>query len=85
MVPESPEADGAAVSRQARDFWSRDWSGQSLMAIGAQDPVLGEPVMRSLQQLIRGCPEPVVLQQVGHFVPEEGEAIARQAVGYFRR
>ena len=85
MVPDSPDADGAAMSRQARDFWSRDWAGQTLMAVGAQDPVLGEPVMRSLQQLIRGCPEPVVLQQAGHFVPEEGLQIARLAVGYFRR
>jgi tRNA(adenine34) deaminase len=85
MVPDSPDAEGAALSRQAREFWSRDWSGQSLMAVGARDPVLGEPVMRSLQQVIRGCPEPVVLQQAGHFVPEDGDEIARLAVGYFRR
>ncbi|MFC5499903.1 tRNA adenosine(34) deaminase TadA [Caenimonas terrae] len=85
MVPESPTADGAAISQQARGFWSKDWSGRTLMAIGMQDPVLGEPVMRSLQQLIRGCPEPVLLQQAGHFVPEEGEEIARLAVGYLRR
>jgi hypothetical protein len=25
-----------------------------------------------------------VLPQSGHFVPEHGEAIAREAVGYFR-
>jgi tRNA(adenine34) deaminase len=85
MVPDSPAADGAAISRQARDFWSTDWSGRSLMAIGAQDPVLGESVMRPLQNIIRGCPEPVVLQQAGHFVPEDGEEVARLAVGYFRR
>jgi tRNA(adenine34) deaminase len=85
MVPDSPEADGAAISRQARDFLSRDWRGQTLMAIGARDPVLGPPVMRGLQQLIRGCPEPMVIDEAGHFVPEHGEAIARAAVGYFRR
>lgn len=85
MVPQTPEADGAAISRQAREFWSRDWGGQTLMAIGAQDPVLGLPVMRSLQQVIRGCPEPMVLDQAGHFVQEHGEAVARAAVGYFRR
>ena len=85
MVPDSAEADGAAVSRQARQFWSERWTGQTLMAVGAQDPVLGEPVMRSLQRFIRGCPEPVVLQQAGHFVPEDGGEIARLAVGYFRR
>ena len=85
MVPDSPDADGAAISRRARDFWSGTWAGTTLMAVGAGDPVLGEPVMRSLQQVIRGCPEPVVLQQAGHFVPEEGEQIAQLAVGYFRR
>lgn len=85
MVPDSPDADGAAISRQARDFLARDWSGQTLMAIGAQDPVLGPAVMKSLQQLIRGCPEPMLLAQAGHFVQEHGEEIASAAVGYFRR
>jgi tRNA(adenine34) deaminase len=33
---------------------------------------------------IRGCPEPMVLEQAGHFVQEHGEPIARRAVGYFR-
>ena len=85
MVPDSVDADGAAISRQARDFWSQRWTGQSLMAVGAMDPVLGSPVMESLRQSIRDCPPPVMLEQAGHFVPEHGEALARQAVGYFRR
>jgi tRNA(adenine34) deaminase len=84
MVPDRPEADGAAVSRQARDFLSRHWQGRTLMAIGAQDPVLGVPVMEDLRRHIRGCGEPIVLPQAGHFVQEHGEAIAREAVGYFR-
>ena len=29
-------------------------------------------------------PEPIVLPDAGHFVPEHGETIARRAVGYFR-
>jgi tRNA(adenine34) deaminase len=84
MVPDRPDADGAAISRQARDFLGREWQGLSLMAIGAQDPVLGVPVMQALRAQIRGCPEPMVLPQAGHFVPEHGEEIARRAVGYFR-
>ncbi|MDB5956473.1 MAG: putative bifunctional protein : haloalkane dehalogenase [Ramlibacter sp.] len=84
MVPERPDADGAAVSRQARAFLSQHWQGRTLMAIGAQDPVLGVPVMQALRAQIRGCPEPIVLPQAGHFVQEQGEAIAREAVGYFR-
>jgi tRNA(adenine34) deaminase len=84
MVPDRADADGAAVSRQAREFLSQEWQGRTLMAVGAQDPVLGEPVMRALRAQIRGCPEPIVLPQAGHFVQEHGEAIAREAVGYFR-
>ena len=84
MVPDHPDADGAAVSRQAREFWSTRWTGRSLMAVGAQDPVLGLPVMQALRAGIRGCPEPMVLEQAGHFVQEHGEAVAQAAVGYFR-
>lgn len=84
MVPDRPDADGAAVSREARDFWSNQWSGRTMMAVGAQDPVLGVPVMQALRQSIRGCPEPMVIENAGHFVQEHGEAIARAAVGYFR-
>jgi tRNA(adenine34) deaminase len=83
MVPDSPEADGAAISRQARGFWQNGWTGRSLMVVGAQDPVLGPPVMRGLQALIRGCGEPVVLEQAGHFVQEHGEPIARRALAFF--
>ena len=85
LVPEFYESDGAAVSRQARDFWSHQWRGQSLMAIGAQDPVLGPPVMRGLRNLIRSCPEPLLIEPAGHFVQEHsGAEIAQTAVGYFR-
>ena len=83
MVPDAMDADGAAISRAARDFWRDEWSGQTLMAVGAQDPVLGEPVMRALQQVIRGCPEPMILPQAGHFVQEHGETIATAALAHF--
>ncbi len=83
MVPEFADSDGAAVSREAMAFWQTQWSGTSLMAIGQQDPVLGEPVMRGLQQMIRGCPEPMLLPEAGHFVQEHGETIARRAVMLF--
>lgn len=85
MVPDRPDADGAAVSRQTREFWSTEWSGRTMMAVGAQDPVLGLPVMKDLRRVLRGCPEPVVIDQAGHFVQEHGEGIARAAVGYFGR
>jgi tRNA(adenine34) deaminase len=85
MVPDLPDADGAAISREAREFWSNRWSGLTMMAVGAQDPGLGPAVMDVLRKSIRGCPEPMVIGEAGHFVQEHGEAIARAAVGYFRR
>ena len=84
MVPESPDSPGAAISRQAQAFWQNDWQGRSLMAVGVQDPVLGEPVMRQLQSQIRGCPEPLLLPDAGHFVQEQGRAIAEAAVRHFQ-
>lgn len=84
MVPEFPDSPGAAESREARKFWSSRWQGQAMMAIGVQDPVLGPPVMHALRASIRGCTEPLVLEQAGHFVQEHGESIAQAAVGYFR-
>ena len=83
MVPEFEDSDGAAVSRQASDFWRERWQGQTLMAVGAQDPVLGLPVMQLLQKQIQGCPAPLVLNHAGHFVPEQGQAIAQHALGVF--
>lgn len=82
-VPALPTDPGATVSRAAAQFWAHAWQGRSLLAVGAQDPVLGLPVMQALRAQMRGCPEPLVLPQAGHFVPEHGEAIARRAVEYF--
>jgi len=82
-VPAGPQDEGAAISRRARSFWQQQWQGQSLMVVGAQDPVLGLATMQALQPNIRGCPEPVVLPQAGHFVQEHGRGIAERAVEYF--
>ncbi len=84
IVPEFADSDGAAISRQAREFWRERWAGQTLMVVGAQDPVLGASVMQGLQALIRGCPAPLVLEQAGHFVQEHGESVARHALDFFK-
>ena len=80
MVPEHAGDEGVACSLKAKSFWNSTWSGRSLMAIGQQDPVLGEPVMRELARHIRALPPPLVLPQAGHFVQEHGESIARWAL-----
>jgi len=83
LVPDAPDASGAATSRRARDFWQQDWAGKSFMAIGMTDPVLGPPVMHGLRKIIRGCPPPLELPEAGHFVQEWGERVATEALGRF--
>lgn len=84
LVPDNPDADGAALSRAARDWWGRSWEGETFMAIGMQDPVLGPPAMRALQKAIRNCPAPYEHETAGHFVQEWGEDIAARALKAFR-
>jgi len=83
LVPDGADAPGAETSRQAARFWSTQWQGDSFMAIGMQDPVLGPPVMRALRKLIRGCPEPMEVAEGGHFVQEHGGPIAAAALRRF--
>ncbi|NEV02874.1 haloalkane dehalogenase [Bradyrhizobium uaiense] len=80
LVPDQPDAGGAALSRRARDFWSQQWTGQSFMAVGMKDPVLGPPVMSRLRQVIRNCPPPLELPDAGHFVQEAGNVIVAEAM-----
>lgn len=84
LVPEGADAPGAALSREAEAFWRERWAGESFMAIGLADPVLGGPVMRPLQQMIRGCPPPMELPDGGHFLQEWGAPIARAALTHFK-
>ncbi len=83
LVPEDVDADGAALSRRARDFLRDQWAGPVFMAVGMKDPVLGPPAMRLLRRSIRGCPEPMKIDEAGHFVPEWGDRVAAAALAAF--
>jgi haloalkane dehalogenase/tRNA(adenine34) deaminase len=83
LVPDRPDAPGAALSRRARDFLSTQWQGASFMAIGMRDPVLGPPVMRALHRCIRGCPAPMEVAEGGHFLQEWGGRVAANALAHF--
>lgn len=85
LVMIDPAMAGVRESLAATQFWSTRWSGPTFMAIGAADPVLGRDVMDRLRAIIRGCPEPLVVAEAGHFVQEWGEPIARAAVAAFSR
>lgn len=83
IVPDTPDAPGAELSRRARTWLKTEWAGATFMAIGMKDPVLGPPVMRHLRYIIRNCPEPYEAEHAGHFVQEWGEDIARKALAVF--
>jgi haloalkane dehalogenase len=84
LVPDGDNAPGAALSREAMSFWRERWTGESFMAIGVQDPVLGPPVMQSLARTIRGCPPPLEVPEGGHFLQEWGAPVAQAALRHFR-
>ena len=83
LVPARPDMPGVETGLHAMSFLTNDWRGATFMAIGMQDPVLGEPVMRALQKRLRNCPEPMLVHDAGHFVQEWGEPIARAALAHF--
>jgi haloalkane dehalogenase len=83
LVPPTPDAPGAAISREARDWFRDQWAGQSFMAIGGADPVITPDAMQALHANIRGCPEPLVIPEAGHFVQEWGDQVAVAALKTF--
>ncbi len=83
MVMTDPDMEGVNTSKAALNFYQNDWAGESFMAIGMQDPVLGPPVMEWLKSVIKGCPEPMKVADAGHFVQEWGEPIATAAMKHW--
>ncbi len=83
LVPASPDAPGAAISRRARDWLKTVWDGPTFMAVGMQDPVITPRAMSYLRAQIRNCPPPMELADAGHFVQEWGEPVARAALAAF--
>lgn len=83
LVPVSPDMDGVEHGKAAIKFWSEEWDGESFMAIGMKDPVLGPPAMQALHKTIRGCPPPLEIEDAGHFVQEWGDIVAPAALKHF--
>lgn len=85
IVPVTPDMDGVDLGLRALEWWRHEWQGHTFMAIGAQDPVLGLEVMTGLKNIIRHCPEPLVLEDAGHFVQESGDQVAAAALDAWDR
>jgi haloalkane dehalogenase len=83
LFPTEYDAPGAEISRHARDWFQKEWTGESFMAVGMQDPVLGPLVMQKLRTTIPHCPAPLEIKEAGHFVQEWGDIVANKALESF--
>lgn len=83
LVMTSPEMEGVETSKRAIDFFQNEWKGACFMAVGLQDPVLGEPAMRLLHSIIRNSSELFAMQEAGHFVQEQADLLVPKALEYF--
>lgn len=83
LVATWPDFPGVATSLKAIPFWSEQWTGETFMAVGMLDRMLGPSVMGHMQALIANCPEPLELPDAGHFVQEQGDLVARRALEHW--
>jgi pimeloyl-ACP methyl ester carboxylesterase len=83
LVPVTPDMEGVTESLRAAEFLRERWTGQTFMAVGMQDPVLGPPVMQALANAIRGCAPPLEVPHAGHFLQEHGREVAEAALRAF--
>ncbi|MEM6604820.1 MAG: haloalkane dehalogenase, partial [Pseudomonadota bacterium] len=54
-----PDPVCISTSQASIPFWQNDWSGESFMAIGMKDKMLGPDLMYFVRSLIKNCPEPM--------------------------
>lgn len=84
LIARTMDTPGVDTSRKAVEFWSTQWGGESFMAIGMQDKMLGPSIMNHIRSIIKGCPEPLEIPEGGHFVQEAaGPLIAQKALEHF--
>ncbi|MFK7963477.1 MAG: haloalkane dehalogenase [Burkholderiaceae bacterium] len=85
MVMIEPDMEGVVTSREAVQFWRKQWQGKTFMAVGEQDPVLGVEVMQAMAGVIKDCPPPMIIKEAGHFVQEWGDQVAQAALAAFEQ
>tara|TARA_Y100000310_G_C20704311_1_gene833484 strand:- start:11199 stop:12101 length:903 start_codon:yes stop_codon:yes gene_type:complete len=81
----NPDSACVEISTQAFPFWSNEWDGETFMAIGMKDEMLGPGVMGFMKETIKGCPTPMEVAEAGHFVQEFGDQVAINALKHFRK
>ena len=71
------------TSKKAQEFLTKNWSGDTFMAIGLKDFYIGGPPMHYLRKFIKNCPQPFELEEGDHFLQEWGDIIAKEALKSF--
>ena len=84
MVMTEPGMEGAEISKRALSYLRNNWHGDSFMAVGMKDPVLGPKTMQFLKSQIRNCPPIMEISEGGHFVQEWGKEIAEAALKHWK-
>ena len=84
MVMTEPGMEGVQTSQRALNYLRDNWDGESFMAVGMKDPVLGPKTMHFLQNQIRNCPPFMEVSEGGHFVQEWGKEIAVAALTHWK-
>jgi haloalkane dehalogenase len=84
LVPIHSNDPGADISQKAREWLGNKWAGETFIVVGKQDPVLGPSVMSHLSTLIKNCHESFIIEEVGHFVQEWGDKVAKKALEIFK-
>lgn len=79
----NPDSSCIEISTAAFSFWKEHWAGETFMAIGMKDKMLGPDVMNYMKDVINGCPTPLEVPDAGHFVQEFGELVASKALKHF--
>lgn len=83
QMVENPTKEGMDISLDAMSFWQEKWQGESFMAIGMRDKMLGPEIMSFMKTIIKNCPDPLEIPEGGHFVQEFGDVIATKALKTF--
>ncbi len=78
----NPDQTCIEISSAAVAFWQQ-WEGETFMAVGMQDKMLGPDVMNIMRSVIKDCPEPLEVEEAGHFVQEFGEQVATKALASY--
>ena len=84
MVMTEPDMEGVEISKRALAYLRNRWDGESFMAVGMKDPVLGHKAMQFLHSQIRNCPSIMEISEGGHFVQEWGKEIAEAALTHWK-